>query len=175
MQLNAAILHVASGYIANTIRSPYNAIGGDEMKISIKETPDIKETEVVIHCNKVDKAVEQIIAAVQTANGKITGTKDGTIYQIDTAKILYIEAVDRKTFFYTEEEIYESDKRLYVLENELRAQSFFRVSKAFIINLRKVHSIRPEFGSRLLLTMDNGERIIVSRQYAAIIKDVLEV
>lgn len=145
------------------------------MKITVNEIPDIGETEVMIHCNKVDKAVERIIAAVQAANGKIPGMKEGTLYQVETARILYIEAVDRKTFFYTEEEIYESDKRLYALENELRAQSFFRVSKAFIINLRKVRSIRPEFGSRLLLTMDNGEQIIVSRQYAAIIKDVLEV
>lgn len=145
------------------------------MKITVNEAANVQETEVIIHCSKADKTVERIIAAVQTANGKIIGTKDGTIYQIETAKILYIEAVDRKTFFYTEEEIYESDKRLYALENELRAQSFFRASKAFIINLRRVRSIRPEFGSRLLLTMDNGEQIIVSRQYAAIIKDVLEV
>ena len=145
------------------------------MKITVKEIPDLGETEVMIHCNKVDKTVERIIAAVEAANGKITGMKDGAIYPVETAKILYIEAVDRKTFFYTEEEIYESDKRLYALENELRAQSFFRASKAFIINLRKVRSIRPEFGSRLLLTMDNGEQIVVSRQYAATIKDVLEV
>ena len=89
--------------------------------------------------------------------------------------ILYIESVDRKTFLYTEQQIYETDKRLYELEDHLKNRSFFRVSKAVIINLKRTRSIRPEIGARLLLTMDNGERIIVSRQYAGNIKTVLGV
>lgn len=145
------------------------------MKISINENPDIQETEVVIHCNKADGLVEKIISAVQTASGNLIGSLDGVFYQIDLSKILYIEAVNRRTFLYTEKEIYESTKRLYMLENELRGLSFFRASKAIIINLRKVHSIQPEIGSRLILTMDNGEKILVSRQYTSIIKNVLEV
>ena len=130
---------------------------------------------MVIRCGKVDREVEQIIAAMQAIGGKITGFKDGESYKLDAAEILYIEAVERKTFLYTENEIYESDKRLYMLENEVRGRSFFRASKAIIINLRRARSIRPEIGSRLILTMDNGEKIVVSRQYAGIIKNVLEV
>jgi len=145
------------------------------MKISINETPDIQETEVVIHCSRVDRVVERIISAIQATNGKVIGSKDGVNYQIDLANILYIEAVNRKTFLYTENEIYETDKRLYMLENELQGLSFFRASKAIIINLCNVHSIQPEIGSRLILTMDNGEKIVVSRQYASIIKNILEV
>lgn len=145
------------------------------MKISIKENPDIKETEVVIHCNKADGMIEKIISAVQMVNGRLSGSMDGAIYQIDLSEILYIESVNRKTFLYTEKEIYESSKRLYMLEDELRGSSFFRASKAIIINLRRVLSIQPEIGARLILTMDNGEKIVVSRQYASIIKNVLEV
>lgn len=145
------------------------------MKISIKESPDVQETEVVIHCSKADRDIERIISAIQAINGKIIGSKNGVNYQIDLANILYIEAVNRKTFLYTENEVYESDKRLYMLESELHELSFFRASKAIIINLHKVHSIQQEIGSRLILTMDNGEKIVVSRQYASIIKNVLEV
>lgn len=145
------------------------------MKVSIKENPNIRETEVVIHCNKADEMIEKIISAIQMVSGRLRGSMDGVIYQIDLSKILYIESVNRKTFLYTEKEIYESPKRLYMLEDELRGSSFFRASKAIIINLRKVHSIRPEIGARLILTMDNGEKIVVSRQYSSIIKNVLEV
>ena len=145
------------------------------MKISINENPDIRETEVVIHCNKADEMIEKIISAVQMASSRLSGSMDGVIYQIDLSEILYIESVDRKTFIYTVKEIYESPKRLYMLEDELRGSSFFRASKAIIINLRKVRSIQPEIGARLILTMDNGEKIVVSRQYASIIKNVLEV
>ena len=145
------------------------------MKISIKENPNIRETEVVIHCSKADEMIEKIISAVQMADSRLSGSMDGIIYQIDLSEILYIESVDRKTFIYTEKEIFESTKRLYMLEDELRGSSFFRASKATIINLRKVHSIQPEIGARLILTMDNGEKIVVSRQYASIIKNILEV
>ena len=119
--------------------------------------------------------IEKIISAVQMAASRLSGSMDGIIYQIDLSEILYIESVDRKTFIYTEKEIFESPKRLYMLEDELRGSSFFRASKATIINLRKVHSIQPEIGARLILTMDNGEKIVVSRQYASIIKNILEV
>lgn len=145
------------------------------MKVSINENPDIRETEVVIHCNKADEMIEKIISAVRMVSGRLCGSLDGVIYQIDLSEILYIESVNRKTFLYTEKQIYESTKRLYMLEDELRGSSFFRASKAIIINLRRVHSIQPEIGVHLILTMDNGEKIVVSRQYASIIKNVLEV
>ena len=145
------------------------------MKVSINENPDLRETEVVIHCNKADEMIEKIISAVRMVSGRLCGSLDGVIYQIDLSEILYIESVNRKTFLYTEKQIYESTKRLYMLEDELRGSSFFRASKAIIINLRRVHSIQPEIGARLILTMDNGEKIVVSRQYASIIKNVLEV
>ena len=61
------------------------------------------------------------------------------------------------------------------LEDYLKDHSFFRTSKTTIINLRRTKSIRPEIGARLLLTMDNQEKIIVSRQYAGSIKHALGV
>jgi len=145
------------------------------VKVSIKENPNIREAEVVIHCSKADEMIEKIISAIQMVSGRLRGSMDGVIYQIDLSEILYIESVNRKTFLYTEKEVYESTKRLYMLEDELRGTSFFRASKAIIINLRRVHSIQPEIGARLILTMDSGEKIVVSRQYASIIKNVLEV
>jgi DNA-binding LytR/AlgR family response regulator len=64
---------------------------------------------------------------------------------------------------------------LYELEAHLGKCSFFRASKALLINLQRVQSLRPELGARLLLTMDNKEKIVVSRQYAKTIKNALGV
>ena len=41
------------------------------------------------------------------------------------------------------------------------------------MNFRKIRSIRPELGGRMLVTMDNGEQVYVSRQYAGELKDKL--
>ena len=83
--------------------------------------------------------------------------------------------MDRRTFLYTEQQIFETEQRLYELESHLEKCSFFRASKAIIINLQRVQSLRPELGARLLLTMDNKEKIVVSRQYAKTIKKALGV
>ncbi len=81
-------------------------------------------------------------------------------------KILYIDTVDRKILVYTEDEIYESDLKLYEIEMELVERDFLRVSKQTIVNLRKVKSLRAEFDRKIRLTLQNGEQIIVSRMYS---------
>lgn len=145
------------------------------MKVAINIQADIQEIEVIINCTAEDENVQRIVSALDALDTRLRCRRQGEHFQIALNDILYIESVDRKTFLYTEQQIYETDKRLYELEDHLKNRSFFRVSKAVIINLKRTRSIRPEIGARLLLTMDNGERIIVSRQYAGNIKTVLEV
>lgn len=135
------------------------------MKVAINIQADIQEIEVIINCMAEDENVQRIVSALDSLNTKLCCRRQGELFQIALNDILYIESVDRKTFIYTEQQIYETDKRLYELENHLKNRSFFRASKAVIINLKRTKSIRPEIGARLLLTMDNGEKVIVSRQY----------
>lgn len=145
------------------------------MKIAINIQTDIQEIEVIINCMTEDKNVQRIVSALDSLDMKLCCRRQGEHFQIALNDILYIESVERKTFLYTEQQIYETDKRLYELENYLKNGSFFRASKAAIINLKRTKSIRPEIGARLLLTMENGERIIVSRKYASNIKAALGV
>ena len=145
------------------------------MKIRILEDLSVKEIEIDIHCQKEDEIVGKIVSAVQTVDSKLCCSTNEGIQYIEVARILYIESVDRKTFLYTEGDVLEIDKRLYELEEQLEQFSFFRVSKAIIVNLNRVQSLRPEIGARLVLSMENREKIIVSRQYAKNIKNVLGV
>lgn len=145
------------------------------MKVSVETIPALQEIEVIIRCGEENDAVRNIVARINAIDRKLSGNKDGGTFLLDLDNILYIETVDRKTFLYTDRQVYESDKRLYELEGQLIRYSFFRVSKAVIINLNRVVSLRPELGARLLLTMDNGEKIIASRMYAGNIKNALGV
>ncbi|MDE5748535.1 MAG: LytTR family transcriptional regulator DNA-binding domain-containing protein, partial [Acetatifactor sp.] len=52
---------------------------------------------------------------------------------------------------------------------------FVRANKSSIVNLKKIQSIRTYVNRRLLLTMENGEQLIASRQYAENIKRLLGV
>ena len=92
---------------------------------------------------------------------------------LEEDRVLYIDTVDRGTFLYTADGVYESRLRLYELEEQLAPREFLRVSKSAIVNFDQVKSLRPDFGGRLLLTMSNGEVVVANRQYVPAIKKKL--
>ncbi len=73
-------------------------------------------------------------------------------------------------YAYTQDGVYEVKKRLYELSEEYGSYHFVRCSKAFVIQLLKVESIRPAFNGRYCARMCNGEDVIISRKYARIVK-----
>ena len=69
--------------------------------------------------------------------------------------------------------MYETPLRLYELEERLAPRDFVRASKSAIVNFGRVSSICPDLGGRLRLTLENGEVVGVSRQYAPAIRKKL--
>lgn len=145
------------------------------VKINVNPNSEFNEIEVIINCPQDDSTVQRIVTTLRTVDKRLKGYFQNENYNVDINEVLYIDSVDRKVFFYTENRVYETRKKLYELEDYLRNSSFFRVSKSTIINLNRVRSLRPELGARLLMTMENGEKVLVSRQYAQSIKSALEV
>lgn len=143
------------------------------MKIQINEREEQEELEVIINCRKANEQVMKMVTMMHVYDSKITGIKNGETYILDAAKILYIDTVDKKTFFYTKGDIYETPLKLYELEERLAGCDFFRASKSSIVNFNQIHSLRPDFGGRMLLMMNNGEKLYVSRQYVSVIKEKL--
>lgn len=145
------------------------------VKISVNIDPALTDTEVVINCGSVTEQLENIIAALRIANSQITVTRNGETYILDISKIAYIESVDRKTFVYTESECYESRLKLYEMDDRLCDGDFLRISKSCIVRIRYIRSLRSEIDRRLRITLENGEQLIVSRQYADALKKRLGV
>ena len=100
------------------------------MKITINVDEKIDETEIMINCNQLTGDIDNIIATLRIMNQQMLVMKDDESYLLDVSKISYIEAVDRKTFVYTEDAIYESKLKLYEMEDRLCQSGFFRVSKS---------------------------------------------
>jgi len=143
------------------------------LKITINETAAIEETEIIINCREGDAEVYKMIAILRSFDQKLTGTKDGRTFIIDALDVLYCESVDKKTFIYTTDDIFETPLRLYELEERLSHGDFFRASKQNIINISKIVSMRPEFSGKIEVTLQNGERLYVSRQYVPTLKSKL--
>jgi len=149
--------------------------GGEILKIEISVDEAVRDLTISITCGQLTPEIERMIAALRVMNHQLTAKKDGEVYMLDIARILYIESVDRKCFIYTDSEIYESDFRLYELEHQLEECGFFRVSKSVLIHLQKIQSLKADINRKIRITMSNGEQIIASRQYAEELKKRLGV
>ena len=136
------------------------------MKIEIDIDEKYPDTEVVIRANKLDSDVERLVAMMRMVNMQIGVRKNDETYLLDVEKILYIETVERKTFVYTSDETYESDLKLYEIEQALLERDFFRISKQSIVNIRMIKSLKSDINRKIRITLKNDEQIIVSRLYS---------
>ena len=143
------------------------------MKITLNQDPAFSETEIIVNCPLADEDILRLIAMLRVYQRKLVGVLDGEQHLLDVKDVLYIDTADKRTFLYTGTAVYESALRLYELENNLKELDFLRVGRSAIVNFREIRSIRPELGGRLLVTMDNGEQVYVSRQYAGEMKEKL--
>lgn len=143
------------------------------MKVTVEELPGLGQTEVVIRCPRLDARTSRLVELLRLSDARLTGERDGETCILDGADVLYIDTVDRGTFLYTAEGVYETRLRLYELEDQLAGRDFIRVSKSAIVNFAQVRSLRPDFGGRLRLTLTNGEIIVANRRYAPVIREKL--
>ena len=145
------------------------------MKITINVDEKVNETQINISCKELTSDIENIIATLRMLNQQMTVIKDGETYLLDVSRISYIEAVERKTFVYTEDAVYESKLKLYEMEERLCRSGFFRASKSCLVHLKYIKSLKNDVERKLRLTLKNGEQIMVSRQYADEMKQRLGV
>lgn len=145
------------------------------MKIEIFVDEKATDLNISVTCKQLTPEIEKILATLRMMNHQLVAKKNEETHLLDISQVIYIESVDRKCFIYTSGEIYESDFRLYELEQQLEEYGFFRVSKSFLIHLQNVQSLKAEINRKILVTMSNGEQIMASRQYADALKKRLGV
>ena len=136
------------------------------MKINLDIDGKYDDTEVIIRAPHLNNDIERMVAMMRMIDMQIAVRRDGETILLETDKILYVEAVDRKTFVYTSSETYESELKLYELEQELVQRDFLRISKQSIVNLRKIKSLKADINRKIRITLANGEQIVVSRMYS---------
>lgn len=140
------------------------------MKIEINVDDKFEETCISISCKGLTPELEKVLAIMRILDKQLVAIRDGETFLLDVSRIIYIEAMERKTFVYTKDGVYESGLRLYELEEQLEECGFCRVSKSSLVQLRSIKSLKSDINRRIRVTLDNGEVIIASRQYADGIK-----
>lgn len=136
------------------------------MKIEIDIDEEYSDVSVQIKAPRISQDIEKMISMMRMINMQLAVKRNDETYLLDTDRILYIESVERNTFVYTEDALYESDLKLYEIEQELLKQNFIRISKQSIINLRKIKSLKADVNRKIRVTLINDEQVLVSRMYA---------
>lgn len=143
------------------------------MKITILEKAADEEDEIIIKCDYLDENLTRLINQFKGGKGKMNFFKDSKIVLVDQSEILYFESVDDTVFAYTKDCVYETKSKLYQLEEELPSSTFFRANKAVIVNLDKIDSLLPIFGGRFEAVLQNGYKVVISRNYLSTLKELL--
>ncbi len=85
--------------------------------------------------------------------------RDGDVYIVDVADILYIEAQDDYVCVHTRRERYKKKERLGFLERRLDPALFRRLHRSYLVNLSYVQKIED----RQIAVLEGGIRLPVSR------------
>ncbi len=143
------------------------------MKITIVEEANV-DTEIIIKCSEVNNEIIALIEKLKVKSDKILAYDDkleNTL--IPVKEILYCEYVDRVVYLYTLDNIYKTNFSLNELEDKLPKEEFFRCSKSFIINIDSIQAFKSDLGGRLIATLDNNEKICISRHYSKLFREKL--
>lgn len=144
------------------------------MKITIEQSEDFNDVEINIKCPNLDERLENLISTIRLYGSSISGRKDNKTYFLKLEDILYFDTVDEKVFIYTLNGVYETNLKLYALEERFEGTSIIRVSKSTILNLMKVESVSPMLNGKIEAELQNGEKIIISRQYVSKLREKLD-
>lgn len=140
------------------------------MNIYIDQDERYETIEMTITCPSIDQHLQQLIDQIKTFDLSFQGKKPEGISRLKANTILYIEAVDNKTFLYTKDQHFESPLKLYEIEKIAAHTNFLRISKSTILNIEKVRSVRALFNGKFEATLSNEERLIINRHYVKAFK-----
>ena len=91
--------------------------------------------------------------------------KDGEHIQIEISDIYFFEAVDKRVYVYTKEEVYDTTLSLKDIETTFNTNYFIRISKSMVVNIHKVRKIKADVNMRLLAYLINNEAVTITRHY----------
>ncbi len=136
-------------------------------KITIQQIGGGEEEEVIVRCREINDEVLSLIEKLKSGDIILLGSKDSETFRVPVKEVFYVESVDSKTYIYLKQSVLETKLRLYEVEEHCRGTKLFRCSKSMIVNIAKIRSVAPSVNGRLEAKLQNGEIVIISRQYVA--------
>lgn len=144
------------------------------MDVQVVIDKSLDNNKIILNSNDKNQYIDKIRDYAEKVDLKIVGKNQDKTALISSDDIFYIESIEKKTFIYLKDELWECKLRLYEIEERLNRKVFIRISKSSIVNINYVKKISLMINRNLMLKMDNKEKIIVSRRYVKTFKEFLK-
>ncbi len=147
------------------------------MKIQIEFDTSLEEEVVTIRCPSLTATVEQLqhmLADLSKEQEKYVFYKGDTEYYLSLSEILFFETGTNGINVHTADDIFQTKRKLYELE-ELLPGYFMRISKSAILNTNQVYAINRNLTAASLVEFQHSHKqVYVSRSYYKALKNKLE-
>ncbi len=144
------------------------------MNIRIDLSPEVKDTEVVIRCNKIDDEIlklQNLIFSGNKEKARIVFYKDETEFYLPVEDVLFFETSGAEVWAHTANDEFTVKYKLYELEDMLPG-SYMRISKSAILNTAKVYSITRNLTAASMVEFYKTDKtVFVSRSYYKELRD----
>ena len=135
------------------------------------------QEEVVIRCREITPEIirlQQLLSGNSDRSNQFLVYKGDTEYYLNVNDIIFFETDGNAVMAHTRDDVYETRRKLYELE-ELLGGRFQRISKSAIVNVDKVYSIKRNVTSSSAIEFQGTHKqIYVSRAYYKILREKLE-
>ncbi len=145
------------------------------MKINLKENKNKNDIEILIEYPEMSETVRRIETVIKSVDNIVRcQDDDGKICFVRVSEIFYIESVEKQVYIYTKDKVYSSDSPLYQFAEKLYNFGFEQISKSCVLNLNTMVGVKAIFNSKMEAMLENGEKVIISRNFIPSIKKRLE-
>lgn len=143
------------------------------MKITVEHVP-VPENEIILRCPELDEEMLRVLSLLKSGMQKLCAwDEDREMMFLNPGEVLYGESVEEKTYLYTAQAVYRTALTLGELEARHEDLGFCRASKSMAVNLHGIRSLKNCGAGRIEAVMKNGEKIMISRHYAPLLRERL--
>lgn len=144
------------------------------MRIKLFQEDTLEEDRTEIYYREMTEQIEKVRQLLEDSVPQLFGLEDGEQVLLSLEEIFYIDTVDKKTFAYLREQVYQIQGSLTFLESALSKHGFCRISKANIVNIQQIERVKSEANMRLKVVLNNQEELVISRYYRKIFQNYLK-
>jgi len=143
------------------------------MKIRIEQT-SLEENEVILRCAQLDDEMLRVLSLLRSGMQKLlVWNEQRETLPLSVSKVVYCETVEEKTFVYTHDGIYQTALSLAELEDRWGDLGLFRAGKSSVMNLHEIQKLKNCGSGRIEALLTTGEKMIISRRYAPMLRERL--